>query len=296
MGLLSATIGAGETPADVLARIEAQALKVETPTGGGRMAWRLWGEGEPLVLLHGSFGSWTHWVRNVEALAERHLVIAGDIPGMGDSDQPSLPFTIDSLADEVSAGLDMVLPPAARFHFAGFSFGGIVGGHVCVRQAQRVLTYTALGSNALGLRMGERSNMAKASSRMTEAELLEVHRHNLGITMIADPANIDALALHIQNTNTRRARLRSGDIPRGDSLARRLADLTCPIQGIWGSSDQTAGRFVSDRNDLFRRIHPDCPFNIVASAGHWVQFEAPDAVNRLLLAFTAAHPVPPPTQ
>jgi len=291
VGLMSATIGADDTPADVLARIEAQALKIETPTGGGRMVWRLWGEGEPLVLLHGSFGSWTHWVRNVEALAERHLVIAGDIPGMGDSDQPSLPFTVDSLADEVSAGLDMVLPPTARFHFAGFSFGGIVGGHVCVRQAQRVQTYTALGSNALGLRMGERTNMAKASSRMTEAELLEVHRHNLGITMIADPANIDALALHIQNTNTRRARLRSGDIPRGDSLARRLSELPCPIQGIWGSADQTAGRHVPDRRDLFQRIRPGCPFHIVTGAGHWVQFEAPDTANRHILGFTAAHPI-----
>lgn len=291
MGLMSATIGADEMPADVLARIESQALKVETPTGGGRMVWRLWGEGEPLVLLHGSFGSWTHWARNVEALAARHLVIAGDIPGMGDSDQPSLPFTIDSLADEVSAGLDIILSSAARFHFAGFSFGGIVGGHACVRQAHRVQTYTALGSNALGLRMGERSNMAKASSRMTETELLEVHRHNLGITMIADPANIDALALHIQNTNTRRARLRSGDIPRGDSLARRLSELSCPIQGIWGGSDQTAGRHVSDRRELFQRVRPGCPFHIVAGAGHWVQFEAPDEANRHILGFTAAHPI-----
>jgi len=288
---MNARTGTDEAPAAMLARIDAEALKVETPTGGGRMVWRLWGEGEPLVLLHGSFGSWMHWIRNVEVLAERHLVIAADIPGMGDSDQPSMPFTIDSLADEVSAGLDTVLLPHAGFHFAGFSFGGIVGGHVCVRQARRVRTYTALGSNALGLRLGDRSDMAKASSKMTEAELMEVHRHNLGITMIADPAHIDDLALHIQNTNTRRARLRSGAIPRGDSLAHRLAELPCPIQGIWGERDQTAGAYVGDRRDLFRRIQPDCPFHIVPDAGHWVQFEGAEEANRHLLAFTAANPI-----
>ena len=26
----------------------------------------MWGEGRPLVLLHGGTGSWMHWVRNVE--------------------------------------------------------------------------------------------------------------------------------------------------------------------------------------------------------------------------------------
>ncbi|MFN4088725.1 MAG: alpha/beta fold hydrolase [Alphaproteobacteria bacterium] len=287
----TARSGETESPADTIARIRAQAERVETPVGGGRMVWHVWGEGEPLVLLHGSFGAWTHWVRNIEALAARYRVIAGDIPGMGDSDEPAQPFTIDSLADEVSAGLDIVVPPPAGFHFAGFSFGGIVGGHVCARQAARVRTYTALGSNALGLPLGDRATMAKPSSRMSEAEILDVHRHNLGITMIAAPERIDDLALHIQTTNTRRARLRSGDIPRGDSLARRLAELPCPIQGIWGERDQTAGPHVGARRDLFRAIQPGCAFHFVPGAGHWVPFEAAEATNRHLLDFLAAHPI-----
>lgn len=280
-----------ETPEQTVARVAVAGQRVETPTGGGQMIWHVWGEGEPLVLLHGSFGSWTHWIRNIETLASRYRVIAGDIPGMGDSDQPALPFTIDSLAAEVSAGLDILLPKPARFHFAGFSFGGIVGGHVCVLQKDRVQTYTALGSNALGLPMGDRNHLAKASSRMTEAELMEVHRKNLGFMMIADPANIDELALYIQNTNTRRGRLRSGDIPRGDSLARRLPELPCPIQGIWGERDQTTGSHGAARRDLFRRIQPDCRFHFVPGAGHWVQYEAPEETERHLLDFLAAHPI-----
>ena len=278
-------------PAAEVARVESLGRRVEVPCGPGRMVWRVWGEGEPLVLLHGSFGSWTHWLRNVEGLSARYRVIAGDIPGMGDSDEPTQPFTVDSLADEIAGALDAVLPPDARFHFAGFSFGGIVGGHVCVRRNERLQSYTALGSNALGLPFGSRAEMAKPSSRMSEDELREVHRHNLGITMIADQARIDDLALHLQATNTRRARVRSGSIPRGDSLARRLREMRAPIQGIWGGQDQTAGEHLQDRVDLFRSIQPGCPFNIVPGAGHWVQFEAPEATNRHLLDFLAAHPI-----
>ena len=281
----------GESPADFVSRIEGRAQHIETPCGGGRMVWRAWGEGEPLVLLHGSFGAWSHWIRNIETLSARYRVIAGDIPGMGESDEPAQPFTVDSLADEVSAGLDLILPPPMRFHFAGFSFGGIVGGHVCVRQNARVQSYTALGSNALGLHFGSRAEMAKPSSKMSEAELRDVHRHNLGITMIADPDRIDELALHLQATNTRRARIRSGAIPRGDSLARRLRELRAPIQGIWGERDQTAGDYLYERRDLFRSIQPGCPFNVVPGAGHWVAFEAPDPTNHHLLTFLAAHPI-----
>lgn len=278
-----------ESPAETVARVERAAQRVETPCGGGRMVWRIWGEGEPLVLLHGSFGSWTHWLRNIEALAARHRVIAGDIPGMGDSDEPAQPFTVDSLADEISAGLDRVLPRPARFHFAGFSFGGIVGGHVCVRQGARLQSYTAIGSNALGLPMNRRRDMARPSSRMTEAEIREVHRHNLEVTMIADPARIDALALHLQSVNTRRARIRSGTIPYGDTLALRLREIEAPIQGIWGERDQIAAGHLEARRDLFRAIRPDCAFHVVPGAGHWVQYEAPEAVNRLLADFLAAH-------
>ena len=53
------------------ARLERAAQRIETPTSGGQMVWHCWGEGKPIVLLHGGSGSWTHWLRNIEPLAAR---------------------------------------------------------------------------------------------------------------------------------------------------------------------------------------------------------------------------------
>src|SRR3546814_20757568 len=87
------------------------------------MVWRLWGDGPPLVLLHGGHGSWTHWLRNIPVLAEHFTTIVPDLPGYGDSDLPSLtnPVEAEALAAIVAAGLDRVVPPPATYHLVGFS-------------------------------------------------------------------------------------------------------------------------------------------------------------------------------
>ena len=272
------------TVPDLQGRLDRAARRHETPCGDGSMVWREWGAGRTVLLLHGSFGSWTHWLRNIEALAARFRVLACDLPGMGESDLPPMPFDAGSLADILAEGLErLALEP---FHLVGFSFGGIVGGHVAVRMLPRILSYTAVGSNALGLPMAARAPLRKPNRSMSEAEILDLHRHNLGLQMFGDPAKIDALALALQNANTRRARIRSGSIPAGDSLARRLREMAAggvPLQGIWGERDATAGDLLHTRRDLFHRLQPGCPFHTVPGAGHWAAFEAPGEVNRILI-------------
>ena len=181
------------TMPDLQGRLERAARRHETPCSDGHMVWREWGAGRTVLLLHGSFGAWTHWLRNIEALSTHFRVLACDLPGMGESALPPMPFDAGSLADILTAGLEELAPDP--FHMVGFSFGGIVGGHVAVRTLPRVLSYTAIGSNALGLPMAARAPLRKPDRGMGEAEILELHRHNLGLQMFGDAARIDAVAL-----------------------------------------------------------------------------------------------------
>ena len=68
-----------------IAQLEACSERLVTPCADGDLVWHRWGSGPPVVLLHGGTGSWTHWARNVAALAEAHTVLAPDMPGSGDS-------------------------------------------------------------------------------------------------------------------------------------------------------------------------------------------------------------------
>ncbi len=131
--------------------IAAEAERIETPCGDGKMVWRRWGSGPPLVLFHGGYGSWTHWIRNVLVLARQFTVVAPDLPGLGESATPPEPHTAESLARILIEGLDIVLPRHAGLHIAGFSFGGVLGGHVAALLGDRLRALTIVGSNGLGL-------------------------------------------------------------------------------------------------------------------------------------------------
>jgi 2-hydroxy-6-oxonona-2,4-dienedioate hydrolase len=271
-------------PLDRLARA---AVVIPSPCGEGSMVWREWGAGPPLVLLHGGYGSWTHWLRNIDALAERYRVIAADLPGLGDSARPPAPVTPEGLAAIIARGLDVVLPGRERFHLVGFSFGAMLGSIVAASLGAQLRSMTLVGSASMGLKRAPMQLMPP-DPRMSRDEVAALQRANLAILMFADPARIDDLAVHLQCENVARARVRSRVFAWKDLLGPVLPRIAAPLGGIWGERDATAYPWVGDRRDLLRRIQPDAFFAIVPGAGHWVMYEAAEAFNRLLLDRLAA--------
>jgi 2-hydroxy-6-oxonona-2,4-dienedioate hydrolase len=245
------------------------------------MVWRVWGSGPPLALLHGGYGSWTHWIRNVIALSRAFTVAAPDLPGLGESATPPAPHSAEGLARIIVEGLEVVFPKYARLHIAGFSFGGVLGGHVAGQLGDRVCGFTIVGSNGLGL-IRQPTALRRVPENASEAETLAVARHNLGALMIADPAKIDELAVYIQSQNAPRGRVKSRRFSRADTLAQALPLLKARLDGIWGERDATAYPHLDDRARALRSIQPAARFEVIAGAGHWVQYEAADRFNPLL--------------
>ena len=86
--------------------LEARARREETPCGNGSLVWHFWGEGQPVVLLHGGSGSWTHWVRNIEPLvASGRQVLVPDMPGFGESALWPAGMDASALPEPIEAGL-----------------------------------------------------------------------------------------------------------------------------------------------------------------------------------------------
>ena len=72
-----------EKPDECVARLKGAAEIAHTPCGKGTVVWHIWGDGDPLLLLHGNHGSWTHWIKNIPFFSERYRVFVPDALGWG---------------------------------------------------------------------------------------------------------------------------------------------------------------------------------------------------------------------
>ena len=115
-------------------------------------------------------------------------------------------------------------------------------------------------------------------------------RHNLAMHMLSvDAPDIDALALRVHTDACVRTRFRSKEISRSGGLAEALAHYGGPTCLAWGEHDVTADP-PTMAAELAAPLR-DARTQVVAHAGHWVQYERADAINPLLLEEGL---VPPP--
>jgi pimeloyl-ACP methyl ester carboxylesterase len=247
------------------------------------MVWHVWGDGAPLVLLHGGYGSWVHWIRNVIPLSAQRRVIVADLPGLGESDTPSDIRDPNAIAAVVATGLSTLIPGEQRFDLVGFSFGSVIAGHVAAQLGARVARLTLVGASGLDLPRQAGLPLERFRRGLEPDSLAALARRNLEILMLADPAAVDPVAVYMQIENTLRARVKSRWISRGSALRDVLPRVRARLSGLWGALDSTAYPRLDAREDLLRGFDPGLDFRVVEGAGHWVMYEAAEEFNRNLL-------------
>lgn len=108
------------------------------------MAYRIQGEGEPLLLLHGFGGTDAVWDPIVEELASDYMVILPHLRGHGQSTNPSGEFTHRAAAQDVFGLIDHLDVETVRA--AGYSTGGMTLLHMATAQPDRVTAMAVLGA------------------------------------------------------------------------------------------------------------------------------------------------------
>jgi pimeloyl-ACP methyl ester carboxylesterase len=94
------------------------------------------GEGEPLLLIPYTSADHACYAFQLPAYTEHFSCIAVDLPGSGESDKPTGPYSTEGYADQLAAFLDAI--GIERAHVAGVSLGAGVGVHLAARHPDRV--------------------------------------------------------------------------------------------------------------------------------------------------------------
>ena len=265
------------------AALQAEARRVETPCGQAQsMVWHSWGDGSPVVLLHGGSGSWNHWVRNVAPLVRAgHQVLVPDLPGFGDSARPASGRDADALPPWVERGLDQLIGSAAC-DLVGFSFGGMVAGLLAAQCHQRARRLVLVGAPALALDADRKLGLRRWQHLADDAAREAAIRFNLRQLMLAHDASVDDLAMSLHTANLVRDRMQRRTLSKTDILLRTLPRIECPVFGIWGKHDA----LYRDRIDIVGPALAQAPLfqslALIPEAGHWVQYEDAPAFNAAL--------------
>ncbi|MBW3632871.1 MAG: alpha/beta hydrolase [Chloroflexi bacterium] len=115
------------------------------PVNGLRMYYEIHGTGEPLVLIHGAYGTIELWGPILASLAEDRQVIAVELQGHGHTADVDRPFSYEQLADDVAAVMEHL--GVAQADVVGYSMGGNTGLQLAIRHPDRVRKLVAISPN-----------------------------------------------------------------------------------------------------------------------------------------------------
>lgn len=266
-------------------------------------------DGLLVLLLHGFPEGAESWASQLPALAGAgFLAVAPDLRGYGGTDCPEgeEAYRMPHLVDDV-VGLIEALG-RERCHLAGHDWGSLVGWSVASHCPERLVTWSALsvGHPAVFVdtirddpdqqARSSYINLFRLPGGKAEAVLAEDgHRrlrrmYRVGPSPDAVPeAEVETFVRGMSRPGRLTAGLNYYRANLGDEARRALAahPIRTPTQLIWGDQDPAVG--PASAHFTGQHVEGEYRLEVLAGAGHWLQFERPADVSRLLLEWTGRH-------
>lgn len=281
-------------------RLRANGLNFAVLAAGPR-------QGPVALLLHGFPEGKESWLPQLDALARAGWrAVAPDLRGYGDSDAPKglEQYSLAKLNEDVEGLIDALAEE--RVDLVGHDWGAILGWSFTSRFPDRVRTWTALsvGHPDLFTQPDEdqlqRSGYIQLFLQAPKAEEVlladDARRLKAMYRLGPDPGAIssDQIA-DFARAFERPGRLTAGlNYYRANLKVQQLQGyppapnpIGCPTLLIWGEQDPALGR----RQAELTREHVAGPYRLasIPDAGHWLQYEKPQEVSRLIVEHVKAH-------
>jgi pimeloyl-ACP methyl ester carboxylesterase len=248
-----------------------------------------YGEGSPVLLLHGFPDDRLLWRHQVTALANAGLrVIAPDLRGFGDAPRPLDPaeYGLDVAAKDVIGILDAMR--VGQVQMVGHDWGAALGWRIAASYPNRVSRYAALSVGAPGAAPTAEQRELSAYMGFFRKPGVEDEIQRDNWKWFRDwLRNAPDTARYIERLS-RPGALTSGLNWYRASNARpagapALVVVACPVLGIW--SDGDAYLTEAQVKTTGERIKGTFQYEKITGASHWMMLDKPDELNRLLLAF-----------
>ncbi|MGE5255523.1 MAG: alpha/beta fold hydrolase [Hyphomicrobiales bacterium] len=250
------------------------------------MHYRIFGSGEPLIILHGLFGCWDNWYPVAKDLSQRFGVCVPDLRNHGRSFH-SARFDYDVMADDIRRLMDEI--GLTRASLLGHSMGGKAAMRVAARFPRRIarliivdITYKAcrpIYAEAIDalcrLDLGSLTRLKDAEQRLRPA--------------IPDPTVRMFLLKNLEHTRDNGYRWKVNL----DSIRRNQAEICGPVKVrrlLTPSLFVRGGKseYIRDSDwPEIKTIFPRAELVTLAHAGHWAHADDKDGFLKTVKEFMA---------
>lgn len=148
--------------------LPAAAKQGVAPVNGVRIWYAEFGDGEPVILLHGGLANSNYWGNQVRALQDRYKLIVMDSRGHGRSTRNDTPYSYDLMASDVIGLMNFLNIRKAAV--VGWSDGAIIGLDIAMKHADRLTKLFAFAANSSPSGVAETSHSAVFNTFVARVE------------------------------------------------------------------------------------------------------------------------------
>lgn len=262
---------------DELIRFEAEGavpLPVSKDQGyvehdGARIWYASYGDGSPVILLHGGNGHSGNWGYQVPALVNSgYRAIVIDSRGHGRSTRDARPYTYELMASDVVAVMDAL--QVERAAIVGWSDGACIALVLADKAPARAagVFFFACNMDPSGVKQFEPSPILDRC----------FSRHTKDYAQLS--ATPDEFKTFVEDVGLMQR-------TQPDYSAKDLAEIEVPVSIVLGEFDEFIKR---DHAEYLSRSIPNAEFVLLKDVSHFAPLQRPERFNAAVLAFAGRIP------
>lgn len=272
----------------------------EMDIGNGKIFYRVYGTGRPLVLVHGAWASHEWWKWQIDELSQSYRVLVMDVRGHGRSSPLREAYSVQGFGHDLAVLLDRV--GIGTTALIGWSMGGIISMEYCLLHPSKVEALVLIGVRSrfgFGMRLrilseylrnvlrlmstfsAPRAYDFKAAEEpvdLTEGFLREAQKM---VSPEASEEVIQWLAATMAQTPFGSFFEIARSI-RSWKAGVELSRIQTPTLIIVGEKDRLT---PPNHSTLLHQFLPHSRLIVVEGASHYVAMERPDLVNSAIRGF-----------
>jgi pimeloyl-ACP methyl ester carboxylesterase len=262
-----ATPAAVEPPQNLLPATWDEAEGQTVEINGVDIYYEVYGQGDPVFLLHSGLANGTYYAYQIPVLAAKYQLIVMDSRGHGRSSFDEQPISYELMASDVLGLMDHL--GIQKADIVGWSDGGIIGLEIAIHNPDRLNKVVAYGANfdPTGVRLDVGTNA----------------RFNAFIERAAE--DYQKLSPHPERWDEFLNNISNMWATQPNYTEDQLKAITTPFLILDGAEEEAIDL---NQTKLMALLIPGAELNLMPGTGHFAMFEKPDEFNQIVLDYLAS--------